>query len=298
VVDDWDEDTTATNLGVHVIDDEPNRRPCLTVLTGLSTGEVHKLTQGSHVIGRKDSCEVRITDDGVSRQHARVRSDGDLVYVEDLGSRNGTFVNSRRITGTTPLHDGDKIQIGTTTVLRYALHDALDESFHDNLLSSALRDPLTRLFNKRYLMDRLDSELKFAHRHETAVSILMLDLDHFKRVNDSYGHLAGDAVLTQLAAVLVKAVRNEDVVARFGGEEIVVILRSISLDLALMLGERLRKLVESTVIEHQDQTIETTISIGVAGFPSTAAETVEQLIDAADKALYRAKHAGRNTVSK
>jgi len=299
MVDDWDEDTTATNLAENLLEVGPGRdRPCLTVLTGTSTGHVYKLAQGSHLIGRKENIELRITDDGISRQHARVRRDGELVFVEDLGSRNGTYVNGKLITEITPLHDGDKLQVGRTTVIRYALHDELDESFHDNLLSSALRDPLTRLFNKRYLMDRLDSELKFAHRHETAVSILMLDLDHFKRVNDSYGHLAGDAVLLQLAGVLVKAVRNEDVVARFGGEEVVIILRSISLELALTLGERLRRTVERQQVEHNGRMIEATVSIGVAGFPSTRAETVEQLIEAADKALYRAKHAGRNTVSK
>ena len=297
MVDDWDEDTTATNLAEKLVDVGPRRdRPCLTVLTGTSTGTIYKLAQGSHVIGRKENTELRITDDGITRPHAQPRCEGDLVFVEDMGSRNGTYVNGRLITEPTPLHDGDKIQVGRTTVIRYALHDELDESFHDNLLSSALRDPLTKLFNKRYLMDRLDSELKFAHRHETAVSILMLDLDHFKRINDSYGHLAGDAVLMHLAQILVKAVRNEDVVARFGGEEIVIILRSISLELALTLGERLRRTVEKQVVTHQDREIEATVSIGVAGFPSTRAETVEQLLDAADKALYRAKHAGRNTV--
>jgi diguanylate cyclase (GGDEF)-like protein len=299
--DDWDEDTTATNLAEVLAQGaaEPRRdRPCLTVLTGTATGTIHKVTQGTHVIGRKENCELRITDDGISRQHARVRCEGDLIFVEDMESRNGTYVNGRRIKDPTPLHDGDKIQIGRTTVVRFALHDALDESFHDSLLSSALRDPLTKLFNKRYLMDRLDSELKFASRHETAVSILMLDLDHFKRVNDNYGHLAGDAVLVHLAGVLVRAVRNEDVVARFGGEEIVIILRSISLDLAMTLGERLRRTVERSTVKHGDKDIATTVSIGVAGYPSTRAETVEQMIDAADKALYRAKHAGRNCVSR
>jgi len=298
--DEFEEDTTATNVEVFVEDaDKPRRdRPCVTVLTGNSSGNVHKLTHGSHVIGRKETCEVVITDDGISRRHARIRLEGGLAYIEDLQSRNGTYVNGRRVLAPTPLHDGDKIQVGRTTVLRYALQDALDESFTDSLLSNALRDPLTKLFNKRYLMDRLDSELKFAHRHETAVSILMLDLDHFKRVNDSYGHLAGDAVLAHVSAALVKAVRNEDVVARFGGEEIVIILRSISLELAMMLGERLRRLVESNTLNYEGKPIEVTVSVGVAGFPSTHAETVAQLVDAADKALYRAKHAGRNTVSR
>jgi two-component system cell cycle response regulator len=299
VAESWDEDITATNL-VELTDPQPDgrRRACVTVLSGTSTGQVFKLSRSANVIGRGPDAQIRILDDGISRQHATIRVEGDSVVVEDLTSRNGTYLNGQRVTTPVPLKEGDKVQVGRTTVLRFAYHDELDESFHENLLSSALRDPLTKLFNKRYLMDRLDSELKFSKRHETAVSVLMLDLDHFKKVNDTYGHLAGDAVLAQLANVLVRAVRNEDVVARFGGEELVIILRAISIDLAVTLGERLRKLVEATVIEYQSRTLKVTISVGAAGYPSTKADTVEQLLDAADQALYRAKHAGRNRVSR
>ena len=300
MADSWDDDTTAaTTLDSLVVKVEPKRtRPCLTVMSGGSTGYVHKLALGGNVIGRAPTAELRIVDDGISREHARVRHDGDALFVEDLDSRNGTFLNGERIAAAARLKEGDKIQVGRTTVLRFAYHDELDESFHENLLSSALRDPLTRLFNKRYLMDRLDSELKFSRRHEAAVSVLMLDLDHFKRINDGYGHLAGDAVLSHLAGVLVRAVRNEDVVARFGGEEFVIILRAISIDIAVQLGERLRKLVEATATRYQDKDIKATVSIGAAGYPSTCAETVEQLLDAADRAMYRAKNDGRNRVSR
>ena len=296
----WDEDTTATNIPemTEAPKVEHHRRACITALSGTSTGQVFKLARAANVIGRAPDAQIRILDDGVSRQHAIIRAEGDTVAIEDLTSRNGTFLNGQRVTAAVPLKEGDKIQIGRTTVLRFAYHDELDESFHENLLSSALRDPLTKLFNKRYLMDRLDSELKFAKRHETAVSVLMLDIDHFKKVNDNHGHLAGDAVLAHLANVLTRAVRNEDVVARFGGEELVIILRAISIDLAIALGERLRKLVEHTAIEHQSRTLKVTMSVGAAGYPSTRADTVEQLIDAADQALYRAKHAGRNRVAR
>src|SRR5262249_39412783 len=163
---------------------------------------------------------------------------------------------------------------------------------------SALRDSLTRLFNKRYLMDRLDSELKFAQRHETAGSLLMLDIDHFKTVNDTHGHLAGDAVLANLAQVLSKAVRNEDVVARFGGEEFAIILRAIGVDPAVQMAERLRRLVEASTAACGDKQLKTTVSIGVAGFPAKPVKTVDELVEAADKALYRAKDEGRNRVRK
>jgi two-component system, cell cycle response regulator len=183
-------------------------------------------------------------------------------------------------------------------VLRFAYHDRLDESFHAQLLASALRDPLTRLYNKRYLLDRLDSELKFARRHDAALSLLMLDIDHFKAINDGHGHLAGDAVLVHLAGVLQKIVRNEDVVARFGGEELAIILRASAVDAAVALGERLCRTIEATVIPYRDLELRATVSIGVAGLPSIKADTVEQLLEAADQALYRAKDAGRNRVSK
>ncbi len=300
--DDWDEDTTATGtvpgeseLGHPAA---PLRTACLTVLTGTATGNVFKLPRAPATIGRAHDAELRLLDDGISRQHARVALDGPIVWLEDLESRNGTYVNSVRITSRAQLRDGDKVQIGGATVLRFAYHDALDDSFHETLLSSALRDPLTKLFNKRYLMDRLDSELKFARRHEAAVSLLMLDLDHFKRINDTHGHLAGDAVLANLADVLLRAVRNEDVVARFGGEELAVVLRAIPLEPAYALGERLRKLVEQTVTPYQGLELRATTSVGVAGFPAQPLETVEAFVDAADKALYRAKHAGRNRVAR
>jgi len=297
VGDDWDEDTTATeSLLVNGELGADRKRGCLTVLTGSATGAMFKLPRGTAMIGRAHDAEVRILDDGVSRHHARLRYDTGGLWVSDLDSRNGTFVNGNKITAPTALQNGDKVQIGGTTVLRFAYHDELDDSFHEGLLSSALRDPLTKLFNKRYLMDRLDSELKFANRHKTSLSLLMLDIDHFKAVNDGHGHLAGDAVLANFAQVLGRAVRNEDVVARFGGEEIAIVLRAISIDPAFALGERLRRLIELTVTEFGGSQLRATVSIGVAGIPPLRTEVVADLVGAADRALYRAKDAGRNCV--
>jgi two-component system, cell cycle response regulator len=297
MADSWDEDTTSTTSIAELVASHSRKRACLTIVSGEASGQVCTLARGATVVGRAPEAGLRLVEEGISRQHARVQFDEAGVVIEDL-SRNGTFVNGERIRAPVALEPGDKIQIGRTTVLRFAYHDAIDESFHENLLSSALRDPLTRLFNKRYLMDRLDSELNFARRHETALSILMLDIDHFKQINDGHGHLAGDAVLVQLAGVLSRAVRNEDVVARFGGEELMIILRAIPIELAVPLGERLRRLVEATETPHGDHRLWVTMSIGAAAFPTTRAETVAQLVEAADQALYRAKHAGRNRVSR
>jgi diguanylate cyclase (GGDEF)-like protein len=301
VADDWDEEATgATEISEIRAKlssvGSANAKPCLTVLTGTNSGKLFKLGQGQAVIGRAPIAEVRIEDDGISRAHARVRADGKQVWVEDMGSRNGTFVNGTRLAAPHELSEGDKIQVGRGTVLRFGFHDDLDESFHETLLSSALRDGLTKLFNKRYFLDRLDSELKFAQRHGTALSLLMLDLDHFKRVNDTLGHLAGDTALMAVAAALSKAVRNEDVVARFGGEEFAIVLRAIAVDRAAGMAERLRKLVEGTSVVHDNKRIKVTVSIGVAGYPALEVKAPDELVEAADKALYRAKRAGRNRV--
>ncbi len=270
----------------------------LTVLTGTAAGQMFRIPEGGSVIGRSSACQLRIDEEGVSRNHARVSRDGEAVRIDDLGSRNGTYVNGERIEGTRALDEGDKIQIGPVTVVRFAHHDEIDERFHQRLVASALRDPLTRLYNKRYLLDRLDCELRFARRHQAELSLLMMDVDHFKELNDRHGHLAGDAVLAHLAAVLQKAVRNEDVVARFGGEELAVVLRAVGFDQAIALGERLRRLVEATPTRYRGQELRATVSVGAAGFPTTPAVTVDQLVEAADQALYRAKQDGRNRVAR
>jgi two-component system, cell cycle response regulator len=292
--DEWDEETGTTDIESVRRNGGKERRASLTILTGGAAGQLFKCNKTTVTLGRSPQADLRLEDDGISRHHARIRSETGRSWVEDLASRNGTFVNGERIEGDVELKDGDKIQVGRGTVLRVGFQDALDESFHENLLSSALRDGLTKLFNKRYLMDRLDSELKFAQRHETSLSLLIIDLDHFKKINDTHGHLAGDAVLVHLAQVLTRAVRNEDVVARFGGEEFAIILRAIGLEPASQMAERLRRNIESAAVKHGGDELKATVSIGVAGFPSTAAKTPEQLVEAADQALYRAKHDGRN----
>ena len=295
VTDEWDEDTGATDVE-ELQKTSSQRRACLTCLTGTLSGQLFRVTKGHLTIGRSPHVELRLDDDGISRNHARIRSETNRAWIEDMESRNGTFVNGERITNPVELKEGDKVQVGRGTVLRFGFQDALDESFHENLLSSALRDGLTKLFNKRYLMDRLDSELKFALRHETSLSLLLLDIDHFKKINDSHGHLAGDAVLANLAGVLGRAVRNEDVVARFGGEEFAIILRAIGIEPAMHMAERLRKLVEQTSATSASGPLKATVSIGVAGLPSTLVKTPDQLVEAADRALYAAKRDGRNCV--
>jgi two-component system, cell cycle response regulator len=299
-VSDWEDDTQTEPGEVDGPRAEPLRRSnaYLIVITGTGVGTMYRVPAGDAIIGRGQKVEIRLIDDGVSRAHARIRPDDKRLLLEDLGSRNGTFLNGKRLERPAALFDGDKIQIGRTAILRFCYHDTLDESFHEQMLQSALRDSSTKLFNKRYFLDRLDGELKFARRHTSALSVLMVDIDHFKQVNDRYGHVAGDAVLANVAQAIARSVRNEDVVARFGGEEIGIILRAIEIEPAMLLAERLRRLIAG-IVTHPDsgQQIRVTVSIGCAGYPAAAFESVNDLLNAADQAMYRAKRGGRNRVS-
>jgi diguanylate cyclase (GGDEF)-like protein len=271
-------------------------RPCLIVLSGLHIGQMFPLEARQQVVGRSRSAQIRLVDEGVSRRHIAigVAPDGKL-WLEDLDSRNGTFCNGDRI-GRHPLEDGDKIQLGRATMLRFTYLDEHDESFQRRMFDSALRDGLTRVYNKRYFTERLRAEFHFAVRHEVPLSLLLIDLDHFKLVNDRHGHVAGDYVLTEFADLVQQSVRSEDVFARFGGEEFAVISRATAVEEALHFAERLRVLVEALDVRYENRSIPLTLSAGLAGVPDVKAANPVELVTAADRALYRAKFTGRNQV--
>lgn len=293
---DWDETTSvAVPPDYPEYTDDARNRAYLIVIAGSNVGEMHKIETGEVVLGRSVSADVRLVDDGISREHCRIRVDGESLLVEDLESRNGTYCNGARI-ARHQLEDGDKLQLGRTTILKFTYHDQLDESFQRQMLDSALRDGLTKAYNKRYFMDRLESEIRFAHRHRVTLSLLLLDLDHFKLINDTHGHVAGDRVLATFAATVHKTIRNEDVFARYGGEEFAIISRSISRNDAYRFGERVRRDIEQLEVEHNGVRIPVTVSIGIATIPEDPAESPTELVQAADSALYRAKEGGRNRV--
>jgi two-component system cell cycle response regulator len=264
----------------------------------IAGGNVGRMIKVDHelVIGRSRSADFNVKDASVSKEHVCLAPDDNgRIIARDLGSRNGTFVNGERI-DTRVLTDGDKIYIGTTTILKFSLADSLEESFQQQMYQAAIRDPLTSLFNRRHLDERLDSEFAYSRRHRTPLSIVMIDVDHFKRINDEFGHAAGDAVLAKLAHRINDTIRREDFVARFGGEEFIIVCRGTETALARVVAERIRQIAEATaLVPGQDNQL-VTLSAGVAGVPDANIDTMETLIDAADRALYRAKRDGRNRV--
>jgi diguanylate cyclase (GGDEF)-like protein len=273
----------------------PPRGPSayLLVIAGPSFGEMHRLQGTRAVIGRSDTAAIRLLDDGISREHAAVERDAGKNVLLDLGSTNGTFCNGERV-ARHDLIDGDKISVGASTILKFTYQDQVDERYQKRLFESALRDGLTATFNRRYFVDRLNAEMRFANRHEKALALLFVDIDHFKKINDTYGHQAGDYVLAAVARELNTTIRAEDVLARYGGEEFAIICREIEKEGALALGERLRSAVERAKFEHEGRTIPVTISVGAA--VAHKPQQVQPLIASADAAMYEAKRAGRNRV--
>jgi two-component system cell cycle response regulator len=268
----------------------------LTMLEGPTPGAIQQVGDEC-VLGRGEDLPARIDDRGMSRRHARIFKLEGRFYVEDLGSTNGTRVNGVRVPGAHKLEDGDRIQLGESTLLRATMVDAREAEAARKLYESAVRDALTNTFNRGHFDERLQAEFAFAIRHGVPLSVLMLDIDYFKKVNDTYGHPAGDAVLAAAATAIAGAIRTEDELARYGGEELVIIARGIDHQHALFMGERIRATIEALTITHEQHVIHVTASLGVA----TMDETVrfaqpDELLSAADRAVYAAKNAGRNRV--
>jgi diguanylate cyclase (GGDEF)-like protein len=245
-------------------------------------------------LGRTLENELVLNEESISRRHARLTRGDDGWLVEDLGSTNGTFVNQQPASGALPISPGDKLVLGRTVL---KLIDPRDEEadYYERSYRLAVTDGLTGLYNKRFLLQTLRREISRARRHEHALSLLMADLDHFKQVNDRYGHTAGDRVLKQLAVLLQEQLRAHDLVARFGGEEFAVVLPETDLDGARRVAHKIREAVEGHPFTDGDHLLGITISLGCALLHEIDREP-EDLIHRADDRLYKAKAAGRNRV--
>jgi len=272
-------------------------RASLTLLSGPDAGKVFPLG-GETLIGRDFDAQIRVDDPSLSRAHARiVRLPSGRFSLQDLGSTNGTFIGPDRVERR-ELLSGDRIQLGPKLSLRFAITDEAEEMLQRQLFESSTRDHLTRIYNRRYLMTRLAAEVAHARRHATALALLLFDVDRFKETNDRHGHLVGDAVLRALGDRVSTLIRVEDVFARFGGEEFVVLIRASGPLDAVRLAERLRASIEAMTVRAEGVEVGVTISIGVGSLGELAAEAGEgqELLRLADARLFRAKNEGRNRV--
>jgi diguanylate cyclase (GGDEF)-like protein len=271
------------------------RQGTITVLLGSDVGAAFPVSAET-LIGRSPEANITLEDDGISRNHARILRCTDHYELEDLGSTNGTYIGNTRLQGRMRIEDGARIQLGNT-LLRFALQDQIERDASKRIYEMSVRDGLTGVFNRRYFDERLVAEFAFAARHGTALCVLMGDIDHFKRINDTYGHQAGDLVLRRVVAELRAGLRTEDVMARYGGEEFAVLARGIDVVGTRLFAERVRAMVERAHIVWEGTRIPITISIGFAhNHAGMTVSKPERLVAAADEALYAAKRAGRNRV--
>jgi diguanylate cyclase (GGDEF)-like protein len=271
-----------------------NLDAALVVIYGLDLGRKFDLAREETVIGRSSKSDIQIDQESVSRSHAGITNSREGVRIRDLGSTNGTFVNDELVEGQRELRNGDFVKIGRT-IFKYIAGGNIEAAYHDEIYRLTTMDGLTQIYNRRYFDEQLERELSRSRRYERVLSLVLLDIDHFKGVNDKYGHLAGDSVLKQLASSVRTKIRREDVFARYGGEEFAVLLPEVSLGGTRQLAEKVRKLVEKQRFEFDRQVIPVTVSVGIATLEPHHREAGD-LVREADEKLYEAKTSGRNRV--
>lgn len=290
----FDEKTRVTD-GVSFKPSSPTNDALVLIYPpGPDMGRKYKLDAGAVNLGRDSSNQIVVNSDSVSRRHARLTIESGQRMITDLQSTNGTYINNMPILSHF-LKNGDQLKIGET-IFKYLVGSDVESAYHEEIYTMTIKDGLTEIYNKRYFEEALERELSRAQRHQRELSMLIFDIDFFKKVNDTFGHLAGDYVLRDLASVISKRSRHEEVFARYGGEEFVVLLPESNSSEAITLAEQLRKLVEDHKFVFEGEEIPVTVSIGVMTTGGKDKLTSADFIKAADEQLYIAKSEGRNCV--
>jgi two-component system cell cycle response regulator len=280
----------------------PEKKPpvgdaCLVNLhpPGPDIGRRIPLINNQYIVGRDNDAGFVVSRSSVSRQHARLYIDDDAGWwVEDLNSTNGTFVNESRIR-VQQLADSDQVRFGDA-IYKFLSGSNIESAYHEAIHNMAIQDGMTGIHNKRFFMEFLERELAVASRYGHPLTLVMFDVDHFKKVNDSHGHLAGDAVLKDLAGRIRPRIRREDLFARYGGEEFACVLPSTALPGGIVFADHLRQLIEERPTVFDNISISFTISIGVTTLHNESGIDATALIKRADDNLYAAKRGGRNRV--
>lgn len=280
--------TQKLKMPPHEFSKGEGKKACLVIISGSNMGKLFLIHKKSTVIGRAEDADIRIDEFHVSRKHAQIISEKNQVFIRDLKSTNGTYVNFKPVSDTEQriLIDGDKILIGNINA-KFLFRDDTEAAFQEELYELASHDGLTDAYNKVYFLKALEER-----RGKKLISLIMFDLDFLKKINDTYGHPAGDLVLKELVEIVKGMIREEDVFARYGGEEFIILMERKK-ETACGIAERIRKTVEAHKFVFREKEISCTVSLGVLGV-SDFNTPISQWIESVDKLLYKAKAAGRN----
>jgi diguanylate cyclase (GGDEF)-like protein len=290
-----DQETAVTRISKLKKHIEVDSESCLVVIYGPELGKKYVLTgDDEFTLGRDDKNSIVIDLDDVSRRHACVRAKNGKFFLEDLGSTNGTYLNDEEVHEQKPLRSGDLIKVGGA-IFKFLSGGNIESKYYDEIYNLTISDGLTQISNKRYFLEFLEREMGRAHRYNRSLCLMMFDIDHFKAINDTNGHLAGDYVLRELAAIIRGRVRKEECFARYGGEEFAYVIPEAGGENTRRLAEKLRRLVENHHFSFEGKDIKVTISLGVAELTPDMTEPMH-FIKAADQKLYQAKRSGRNRV--
>ena len=273
-------------------------RPTLLLLGGTNSGQIFRLEVGRNLIGRDGTARIALDSARISRRHCEILVEPDgQARVRELGSTNGTRLNGERLrpeAGYVPLPSSARLELGGSLTLKFGMHRLDEVRHHQTLYESAHCDALTGAYNKRHLLTRLHEEFSWAERQQRPLSILVFDLDHFKSVNDTYGHAVGDVVLKRVASVVRQQLRREDIFGRYGGEEFVILMRDTPLRWSEVVAERVRTAVARSPITYREGVVWATTSVGFASTEERNTSSAEGLFSLADGRLYSAKADGRN----
>lgn len=271
----------------------------LIVVNGGTTGAMLRIEGPETTLGRSAENAHQFPEPTVSRCHASISyDDSGLAWLTDLGSSNGTYLDGKRIApgAAVRIEDGARIQLGVAVVLKFVSLDPCDERFQREMFERTVRDNLTGLYNRGYFMEQVGPLCERNRMRGLGTALLMIDVDHFKRVNDVHGHDAGDAALREVAKVLRDSTRVEDLVARYGGEEFILALPIASPEQGWDRAEQFRRELASRPVRAGRKDLRITASIGVSCSTIARPRTVKALMTTADIALYEAKRTGRDRV--
>ncbi|MGL6076155.1 MAG: diguanylate cyclase [Fimbriiglobus sp.] len=274
-----------------------NLESCLVHIypSGPNMGKRYALGQNTWVLGRGEGSDIRLDENSVSRRHAQIDPSIQGYVVKDLESTNGTYVNDIAVGREQVLQDGDYLRVGNC-IYRFLTGGNIEAEYHEEIYRLTIMDGLTQIHNQRYLLDFLERELARSVRHFRPLSVMMIDLDRFKSVNDQFGHLAGDHVLRELSERIRHSVRREDLFARYGGEEFCLVLVETQLDAALEVAEKIRLSVCEKPFRFDNKELNCSVSIGVSTTQGESLLMPKELLKKADVQLYAAKRGGRNQV--